>query len=99
MEFNSINLNITSILVIFGMSNIFIKKDTTSIRVTDETRDKLAELGGKDDTFEEIIQRLILEHTMFSKKYILHQTPDGAYYTKRKDVEEEHKKGEKNDSD
>jgi len=31
----------------------------TSLRVTRETRDRLAEIGGKDDSFDEIIGRLL----------------------------------------
>jgi len=31
----------------------------TSLRVTRETRNRLAEVGTKDETFDEIIQRLI----------------------------------------
>ena len=32
---------------------------TTSIRVKKSTRDRLASLGGKDDSFDTIINRLI----------------------------------------
>jgi len=31
----------------------------TSLRVTRETRNRLAEMGSKDETFDQIIQRLI----------------------------------------
>ena len=31
----------------------------TSLRVTRETRNRLSEIGSKDETFDEIIQRLI----------------------------------------
>ena len=31
----------------------------TSLRVSRETRNRLAEMGGKDDTFDQIIRRLI----------------------------------------
>jgi hypothetical protein len=73
------------------MSNIFAGKEkrTTSIVLTRETRDKLASCGGKDDTFESIIKRLIEEHIIFNKKYTLRQTADGVYYEKRKDGVEE----------
>jgi hypothetical protein len=33
--------------------------NVTSLRVTRETRNRLADLGSKDETFDEIIQRLI----------------------------------------
>jgi hypothetical protein len=33
--------------------------EVTSLRVTRRTRDQLAQLGSKDETFEEIIQRLL----------------------------------------
>jgi len=31
----------------------------TSLRVRRQTRDRLAEIGGKDDSFDEIIRRLL----------------------------------------
>jgi len=33
--------------------------EVTSLRVTRRTRDRLAELGSKDESFEKIIQRLL----------------------------------------
>ena len=36
--------------------------NVTSLRVTRETRNRLADLGSKDETFDEIIQRLIDFH-------------------------------------
>lgn len=41
------------------MSGIFPKRDSTTIVVTRETRDRLAALGSKDETFESIIQKLL----------------------------------------
>lgn len=34
----------------------------TTLRLAQETRDRLAGLGGKDDTFDQILRRLIAEH-------------------------------------
>ena len=33
--------------------------DTTTIKITKDLRNQLAELGAKDDTFQTIIQRLL----------------------------------------
>ena len=40
----------------------------TSMVITKATRDKLAALGGKDDSFEDIILRLIEEHEETKQK-------------------------------
>ncbi len=36
-----------------------VKPTVTTIQVTTETRDRLAKLGNKDDSFEDIIKRLL----------------------------------------
>jgi len=38
------------------------KKDQTCLRVTKSTRNRLAELGTKDETFEQIVMDLLDEH-------------------------------------
>jgi predicted CopG family antitoxin len=35
------------------------KSDLTTIQISKETREKLAEMGKKGDTYDEIIQRLL----------------------------------------
>jgi hypothetical protein len=34
----------------------------TTLRCSIETRDRIAGLGGKDDTFEDILKQLVKEH-------------------------------------
>ncbi len=41
-------------------------KDQTCLRVTKATRNRLAELGTKNDTFEQIVTGLLDEHNKLS---------------------------------
>jgi len=41
---------------------ITVNMPDTTMRVSQETRDRIAGLGGKDDRFEDILKRLIAEH-------------------------------------
>lgn len=40
----------------------------TTLKVSKETRNALAAIGSKDDTFDEIIKRLVDEHNREFKK-------------------------------
>lgn len=41
-----------------------MSKDITTIQVSRETRDALVKLGGKGDTYDDIIRRLIIFYGM-----------------------------------
>ncbi|MFH0848036.1 MAG: hypothetical protein V1857_00855 [archaeon] len=45
----------------------------TSLRVTRETRNRLSEIGSKDETFDEIIQRLIEFYRGQQRESTLHE--------------------------